>query len=183
MKIGRVVPEICSRRETHTTHIHARVAAILRSPLLQRRISNGVTKSSPIRVVISPQLRASTTGGQQECAGRSPPGSRPPTDTCLDCSSRSHVEAVTTPSAAHAPAVLASLGFSAPCGTSDEVPSPEYIWGYTRDDNGSHFLTRDPRLTSHDSRLLQFPVRTTKWKCSQNQTSSLPQNSLFLESC
>jgi len=71
----------------------------------------------------------------------------------------------------------------------------------TRDDNGSHFLTRDPRdrlisqltvtrvtrdwrlLTRHDSRLLQFPVRTTKWKCSQNQTSSLPQNSLFLESC
>ena len=49
-----------------------------------------------------------------------------------------------------------------------------------RDDNGSHFLTRDPRdprlLTSHDSRLLQFPVRTTKWKCSRNQTSSLLQN-------
>jgi len=43
-------------------------------------------------------------------------------------------------------------------------------------------LTHDPRLTtlltSHDSRLLQFPVRTTKWKCSQNQTSSLPQNTL-----
>jgi len=49
-----------------------------------------------------------------------------------------------------------------------------------RDDNGSHFLTRDPRdpwlLTSHDSRLLQFPVRTTKWKCSRNQTSSLLHN-------
>jgi len=32
-------------------------------------------------------------------------------------------------------------------------------------------VTRDSRLlTSHDSRLLQFPARTTKWKCNQNQT-------------
>jgi len=38
-------------------------------------------------------------------------------------------------------------------------------------------VTRDSRLlTSHDSRLLQFPVRTTKWKCFQNHTSSLLQN-------
>jgi len=62
---------------------------------------------------------------------------------------------------------------------------------HSRDDNGHTFsplthhvthqsidrVTRDSRLlTSHDSRLLQFPVRTAKWKCSRNQTSSLPQN-------
>ena len=44
------------------------------------------------------------------------------------------------------------------------------FWPVTR-------VTRDSRLlTSHHSRLLQFPVRTTKWKCFQNHTSSLPQN-------
>jgi len=32
-------------------------------------------------------------------------------------------------------------------------------------------VTRDSRLlSSHDYRLLQIPVRTTKWKCAQNQT-------------
>ena len=41
--------------------------------------------------------------------------------------------------------------------------------------------TRDSRLlTSHDSRLLQFPVRITKWKCSQNQTSSMPVLGILL---
>ena len=35
-------------------------------------------------------------------------------------------------------------------------------------------VIRDSRLLT--TRLLQFPVRTTKWKCSQNQTPSLPQN-------
>ena len=47
----------------------------------------------------------------------------------------------------------------------------------------SHFFTRvtcySRLLTSHDSWLLQFPVRTTKWKCSQNQTSSLPQHNFW----
>ena len=58
-----------------------------------------------------------------------------------------------------------------------EMTMGHTFWPVTR-------VTHDSRLlTSHDSRLLQFPVRTSEWKRSQNQTTSLPQNSLFLESC